>query len=195
MKLNTTVSSCAYTVDSTTGRIDLSLFLTTGTCAPGANTAEFALYPTSLTGAPYAVMLELDSSAVATGLTYSQFVSTSPFTANFAFNLGGQGIFHNALASAYPPDTEGQITLAGSSATAGNLDIDAYNTVYTSDLVNTSSTSVSAAATNGRGTFLLVGTNPLVTYNLIYYVIDGNTALLFDGDAARLANGIIAKQF
>jgi len=194
-KLNTTITSCGYTVDSATGRIDLSLFLTTGTCAPGANTAEFVLYPTSLTGQPYAVMLELDSSAVATGLTYSQFATSSPLTANFAFNLGGQGIFHNAPASAYPWDTEGRITLVGSAATAGNLDINTYAIPYPPDLVNTSSTSVSAPASNGRGTFMLVGTNPLVTYNLIYYVIDANTALLFDGDTSRLANGIIAKQF
>ena len=139
-------------------------------------------------------MLELDSSAVATGNAHVQQTATSPFSGNFAFNLGGQGVLHNA-ASSYQPDTEGQLTLAGTSASAGNIDINTFNSVFANDLVNLSSTSISAPASNGRGTFVLVGTNPNVTYNLIYYVIDGNTALLFDQDTTRLANGIIARQF
>jgi hypothetical protein len=191
-KLGTAISSCAYAVDLATGRVDLSLFLTTGTCAPGASTAEFALYPTAQASA---VILELDSSAVATGIAYSQQVATSPFSGNSAFNLGGQGLFHNALISSFSSDAEGQLTLAGTSASAGNLDINTYNSAFTSDLVNISSTSISAPASNGRGTFVLAGTNPLVTYNLIYYVIDANTALLFDGDSTRLALGAIARQF
>ena len=87
------------------------------------------------------------------------------------------------------------MTLSGSAATAGNLDINVYNSVYTSDIVNTSGTVINAPATNGRGTIVLVGTNPLVTYNLIYYIINTNTALLFDQDTTRVALGAIALQY
>jgi hypothetical protein len=191
-KLATAISPCTYAVDPATGRVDLSLFLTTGTCAPGANTVEFAVYPTSQASA---VMLELDGSAVATGTAYSQQVASSPFSGNFALNLVGQGLFHNASTNSFSSDTEGQLTLAGTAASAGNLDINAYNAVFTSDVVNITGTSIAAPSSLGRGTFTLVGTNPLVSYSLIYYVIDPNTALLFDADTTRLALGTAVRQF
>ena len=52
-----------------------------------------------------------------------------------------------------------------------------------------------APATTGRGTAVLEGENPDITYNVVYYLIDDNTALLFDSDTARVAIGSIERQF
>jgi hypothetical protein len=37
--------------------------------------------------------------------------------------------------------------------------------------------------------------NPNVTYNVTYYIIDANTALLFDSDTTRVLIGTIDLQF
>jgi hypothetical protein len=58
-------------------------------------------------------------------------------------------------------------------------------------------------AITGRGTaspasnapFILDATNPDATYNLVYYVLDANTALLFDQDKGFQLTGILARQF
>jgi len=42
---------------------------------------------------------------------------------------------------------------------------------------------------------VLHATTPDVTYTLVYYLIDGSTALLFDQDTTRMATGFLAKQF
>ncbi|MFZ0978854.1 MAG: hypothetical protein WAN23_05560, partial [Candidatus Acidiferrales bacterium] len=66
---------------------------------------------------------------------------------------------------------------------------------YKADSVNITSSSITAPATNGRGTAVLEGENPDITYNVVYYLIDDNTALLFDSDTARVAIGSIERQF
>jgi hypothetical protein len=77
----------------------------------------------------------------------------------------------------------------------GNLDINDFNAGIQTDPISTTSSLVSAPAPNGRGTAVLVATNPDVSYNLVYYVIDDNTALLFDSDTNRVMIGTIARQF
>jgi hypothetical protein len=193
---DTTLGTCAFTAAST-GRIVLGLNVTGGTC-PGSGNIQFALYQTaqaaSTTVEPAAVMLELDSTAVASGSAYLQ-SSTTEFTAgSFALNLAGQGIFHNEP-SLVQQDVEGQATLSGSAVSGGNLDINDFNAGIQTDPISTTDSSVSAPTSNGRGMAVLVATNPDVSYNLVYYVIDDNTALLFDSDTNRVVIGIIARQF
>jgi len=189
---DTTLSACTYSVAPSTGRIVLGL------CATGASTLQFATYQTaqaaSTTVEPAAVMLELDATAVATGSAYRQKVVTEPPSGSFALNLAGQGIFH-AEPGSYQQDVEGQLTLDSSHVSSGNLDINDFNAGIQTDPISTTSSSVSAPAPNGRGTAVLVATNPDVSYNLVYYVIDDNTALLFDSDTNRIVIGAIARQF
>ena len=178
------LGSCAYTVDGTTGRIDLKL------CPPGASALEFAAYLTS-TGS--AVMLELDSAATANGMAIRQSALATSATGIFALALGGQGILHSAPSNR--TDASGQITLAGTSVGLGNLDINTFNSVFQSDPLDTTNSTIAAPdATLGRGTAKIVGTNPAVTFNVSYYIVDDNTALLMGTDTVRTQTGIITLQ-
>ena len=191
---NVSLTSCAYSVDPATGRVDLKL------C--GAGTSEFAVYPTSENSA---VMLEIDSTAITGGTAYLQ--QSPPTTApsgNFAFALAGQGIFHSAPAS-YQQDVDGQFVLSTGSFSSGNLDINNFNSVFTSDKVNTASvtsgstttpeSSIAAPAANGRGTATITGANPVVSYKLVYYLVSPNTALMLDQDSGLILNGVLTLQY
>lgn len=181
---NASVSTGPFTTNGTTGRIDLTL----------SGTSEFALYPTAQ---GTAVMVELDSAGISTGLAYPQVTadaSSSPAAGSFAFVLGGQGMFHEVSGSAQP-DAEGELRLSGTGVSSGSFDINNFNATFKGDPVNTSISTIAAPGTNGRGTAMLEGENPDITYNLVYYLIDGNTALLFDQDTGRIAIGSIERQF
>jgi hypothetical protein len=197
-----TINSCSsYATDATTGRIDLRLFTGSGACPSGANSSisEFAVYQTSQ---GTALLLEIDANALSTGTAYQQCVP--PATAcsttvallggSFGIGLTGQGIFHNSTSSAQP-DASGQITFSGTGITGGNLDINSFNAVSPTDPISATGNSIGASASNGRGTAVLAVTNPAATFNLIYYLIDDNTALLFDQDTTPIATGILARQF
>jgi hypothetical protein len=193
---NTTLGACAFTAGST-GRIVLGLNIASGTC-PGSGSLQFAVYQTaqaaSTTVEPAAVMLELDSTAVASGSAYLQ-NSTTQFTAgSFALNLAGQGIFHNEP-GLVQQDVEGQVILSGSAVSSGNLDINDFDAGIQTDPISNTDSSISAPTSNGRGSAVLVATNPDVSYNLVYYVIDDNTALLFDSDTNRVVIGAFVRQF
>ena len=180
---NTTVSTTPFSVNGTTGRIALTL-----------SSSQYAVYQTA---EGTAVMVETDSAGISTGLAYSQDTaeaSALPAAGSFAFVLGGQGMFHEIAGSAQP-DTEGQLTLSGTGFTSGNFDINNYNAIFKTDPVNTTNSSIAAPGSNGRGTAVLAGENPDITYNLVYYLIDENTALLFDQDTARVVIGNIERQF
>jgi hypothetical protein len=196
----TALGTCTYTVDPATGRILLGLNLASGACPAGASasTAQFAAYQTaqasSTTVEPAVVMLEIDAAAVSTGSAYLQ-KATAQFTAgSFAMLLGGQGISHNEPASVQQ-DVEGQLNLSSSTVSSGNLDINNFNAVFQNDPISSTSSSILAPDSNGRGTAVLVTTNPNSSYNLAYYVIDANTALLLDTDSNHVLIGAIARQF
>jgi hypothetical protein len=180
---NTTISTSPYSLNGTTGRIALTLA-----------SSEFAVYQTAQ---GTAVMVELDPAAVATGLAYAQVsadASSVPAAGSFAFVVGGQGLFHEVSGSAQP-DAEGQLTLSGTEFSGGSFDINNFNATFKTDPVNTTNSTIAEPSANGRGTATLEGQNPDVTYMLIYYLIDDNTALLFDQDTARVSIGSIARQF
>jgi hypothetical protein len=191
--LNTPVTSCPYTVDPNTGRIDLKLCLGGGS----PTTLEYAVYQTSQGSA---LMIELDPTAISTGVAYQQSTTAALAAGNFAMNLAGQGLFFKSSAS-FQQNVEGQLTLSF----VGNLDINIFgNLPFQDDPISaTASSLVAPNATTGRGTaapvsaapFILNATNPDATYNLVYYMIDPNTALLFDQDKNFLLTGILARQF
>jgi hypothetical protein len=188
----TMITACAYTVDATTGRIDLRLFTGAGACPGGANanTAEFAVYQTAQQSA---LILEIDANAISSGMAFQQAPSPAALTGSFALNIAGQGTAQN-LAGAIPQDAVGQLTLAGTSVSKGTLDINNFNAVFSGDPVSTAST-IAAPDANGRGTATLNATNPTASFSLIYYVIDSNRALLLDQDKTRVGTGFIARQF
>lgn len=141
------------------------------------------------------LLLEIDSGALSTGVALPQQTTTSGFTANFILSLAGQGFFHNA-ASSYQQDLDGELTLNGSSASAGNLDINNFSAVFASDPISTSgNTTIATTGSNGRGTAVLVANGPAATYNLVYYLVDANTVLLLDSDTTHILTGSFAKQF
>jgi hypothetical protein len=194
------INSCSsYGTDSTTGRIDLKLFTGTGACPalPNASTSEFAAYQTSQ---GTALIIEIDSNALSTGAAFQQCVppaaacstSVALQAGSFAIGLTGQGVFHNSASSAEPV-ASGQLTLSNTGVTGGKLDINIFSAISPSDPITTSS--IAAPATNGRGTASLTTSNPASTFKLIYYLIDDNTALLFDQDATPIATGAIERQF
>jgi hypothetical protein len=210
------LGSCSFSVDSTTGRVDLGLFPNSGTCPSisASGVMEFAAYPTALGSL---IMLELDSSAVATGLAYQQCgphsagcgVSNPSLSANsMGFGLTGQGLFHSSSASltsfqsdlppansaSFQPDLDGQLSVSSSSVSAGSLDINNFTALFSADPVDTSGSSL-ASPTNGRGTLTLVATDPSGIYTFIYYLIDDDTALLFSSGKSLVAVGMAAGQF
>ena len=191
---DTTLGSCTYTVDPTSGRIDLRLSLVAGTCAagPSLSTLEYAMYQSSQGPA---VMLELDHTAISTGAAYAQTTIPAAVTGNFSFGLAGQGVFHNTPAD-YQQNLSGQVTWGSVASVSGTIDINNFNAVYLGDPIFVTNTTIAAPdATFGRGTAVVQGMNPNVTYNLTYYVVGNNTALLFDSDANRYLIGTIELQF
>jgi hypothetical protein len=189
---NTTIAACAYTVDATTGRIDLRLFTGAGACPGGANanTSEFAAYQTKQRSA---LMLEIDANAISSGMAFQQAPAPAAATGSFALEIAGQGTAQN-LAGAIPQDVVGQVALTGTGVSSGTIDINNFNAVFAGDPVSTGST-FAAPDANGRGTATLNATNPTATFNLMYYLIDPNRAVLLDQDKTRVGTGFIARQF
>lgn len=189
--LNTTIGSCTSSLDATKRRIDMN-------CTAGASSPKFALYQTSLGSA---VMLELDPAAVAAGTAYAQCgpssagcAAAAPSVAakSLALGLIGQGVFHNSPAS-YQQDIDGQISLGSGQATPGSIDINNFTATFTGDPIST--VSLGTASSLGRGTTIVTANNPSATYNLIYYLIDDKTALVFDQDQTYILRGMFEQQY
>ena len=142
-----------------------------------------------------AVMLELDATAVTTGTAFVQAATPVAIDGSNSFGMAGQGIFHNEPAL-YEQNLSGQVTWGASAGLTGNIDINNFNAVYLTDPIFTTGTKLlTLDATSGRGTAVVQGMNPNVTYNLAYYVINGNSALLLDIDTTRVLIGTISSQF
>ena len=73
--------------------------------------------------------------------------------------------------------------------------INQLNAVYTADPISTTLSTITAPGSTGRGTAVLTGTDPAVSYAIVYYIIDNNTALLLDSDTVSVGIGAIARQF
>ena len=187
--LNASLSSCPYTVDATTGRIDLRI------CPSGTATAsEFAAYQAQTSLGTAVVMLETDPNAISSGAAYPQTTTQAPSTGSYALSLAGQGVFYNAPSS-YQQCLIGQFPISSVSIASGNLDINNYNATFPSDPLSSTGGSFGSPGSAGRGTFVLSATDPAVTYNLIYYIVDTGTALLFDQDKTFILTGKTSQQF
>jgi hypothetical protein len=146
-------------------------------------------------------MLEIDANAVTVGTAYQQCFVASACSSGApamsalgaALGLTGEGNFYKDPA-AFQQNAVGQLTLNSTSISGGNLDINNFNAVFPADPVGTTGSSVGTSST-GRGTMALAATNPTATYNLIYYLIDDNSALLLDKDATLVLRGALARQF
>jgi len=189
--LNTSISGCTSSLDPTARRIEL-------TCTVGGTTPTYAVYQTSLSSA---VMLEIDPSAVATGTAYQQCGASSAGCAagapaisakSLAIGLIGQGIFHNSTSS-YQQNIDGQISLGGTGVTPGSLDIASYPSPYAGDTI--SAVTLGSPSSLGRGTTVVTASSPAATYNLIYYLIDDKTALVFDQDKTFVLTGSFGQQY
>jgi hypothetical protein len=184
-------SSSSYTVDSNTGRVDAKLASGTG----GANVSEFAMYPyqTDQTDQPGTgfLLIEIDPGALSTGVAFQQTSAATLTTGGFALGLAGQGIAHNARATA-AQNVDGHF--AGISGTAGALDVNFFAARAGDPLT---SIALSAPSTLGRGTLVLTASSPPASYNLIYYLMSANQALLFDQDAnsSLVLIGTLERQF
>lgn len=188
--LNTTISGCTSSLDATNRRIAL-------TCTVGSSSPEFAVYQTSLGSA---VMLEIDPTAVATGMAYAQCGPSSAGCASgtatvsaksAALGLTGQGIFHNSP-SLYQQDIDGQISIA-SGVTPGSIDINNFTATFVGDPIST--VTLGSPSSLGRGTTVMTASAPAATYNLIYYLIDDKTALVFDQDQTFVLTGTFSQQY
>jgi hypothetical protein len=180
-------SSCGYTVDSTSGRIDLKL-CPSGT---GATTSEFALYPyqaSSATQPQNFLVLEIDPSALSVGDAIQQTSTSALSSGGFALGLSGQGISHGSRSTS-AQDVDGH--LSGSS---GSLDVNFFQP-RSGDPIT--SANLGSPSSSGRGTLVISASSPLVTYNLVYYLVNANEALLFDQDAnkALVLKGVLLRQF
>lgn len=191
-QLAAAVATCSYTVDPSTGRVDLILSTASGTCTIGSTGVyEFSLY--SSASGPW-LLLELDPAAISTGYLYPQSGSPTSYSGNFAFGLAGQGAFNNTP-SLFQPDTSGQMELSDSAITTGNFDINVFSAPYSSDPVDTTNSSLSAPASNGLATGVIKLTSPVSTYTLSLYFVSSNTALLLDQDAHRVSIGMLTNQY
>ena len=199
------LGSCTFASDASTGRIDLKLFVGGGACPGGSNpnVSEFVAYPTALGSI---VMLQLDSSALTTGIAYQQCgpqsagcAAASPAlkAVSLAIGLDGQGLFHSppASSSSFQPDLDGEVNLTLLGASTGNLDINNFGAIFQGDPLGATGNSIGTPASNGRGTASLAPTNPAATYNLVYYLIDDNTALLLSSSQTPVAIGTVLRQF
>jgi hypothetical protein len=183
--LNTTLGACTYSSNGTNSRIDLKIG------ASGSCTTEFAAYPTS---AGTVLLLELDSAAVAGGTAYLQAASPAIPTGSMAVGLGSTGIFYNDPSS-YGQDLDAEVNFLTAVGTGGNIDINNFNAVYSGDPINTATTTIATPATLGRGTAVLAGKNPNVTFGLVYYVVSPNLTLLLGSDTTRTNTGVMGLQF
>jgi hypothetical protein len=201
--LTPTVAGCGYTVDAPTGRVQLLISTGSGGCVTGGSgTSTYAVYQTSLASA---VILEIDTAVIASGNAFQQTVVSTTLTGNFVFAVGAQGILHSA-AGPNQQSALAQFVLNGTTVASGNLDFDGFNPPIKNDpiettcttTVTTNCTTIAAASAAGRGTMVLGLSNPQTTYNLVYYIVNANTALLF-GQAANQTQvvqvGVLLRQF
>ena len=176
-RLSQNVSSSTYTVDSSLGRVALPLNYS------GA-AINFAAYVGSN---GVLEMLSLQNNLTDSGNGYLQ-TSTSKLQGAFALNLTG---IVNA-SGGYEEDVAGQMTVPASSSPTGNLFINSSGALAPGTPLGAAST-VGTPGSNGRGTASIA--SHLDTYPVVYYNIDGNTALLLESDGSRTMTGVLSRQY
>lgn len=175
---DTVLTSSSYTVDESLGRI-LFTFTISGT------TRYFVGYPTS---SGTVEMIELDTDLQASGTAYPQ-SGTGILEGSFAFNLTSNGNTNSFTEQ----DVVGQVAVpSGVLVPLGNINVDDRGTLTTGTPIENTS-SIVAPDSDGRGTTILDTQSG--TYSLSYYVVSNTSALVIEDDGARVATGMVARQF
>jgi hypothetical protein len=187
IRLNSTITSSSYSVDTNFGRITLPLNVN------GA-TANFAGYTASYLDSSnnpvlLIILIELDAKAIASGVAYPQ-ASTSMAPGSYALSFAGSS---GPKGSALEQDTLGQLTVSAT-LFGGDLFIDnlASGSLTPHVALNSNSTIVSSTS-NGRGTATIA--TSIASFAVSYYVVDANSVLLLETDGARVTTGAISKQY
>lgn len=176
------ITQTTYSVDPALGRIQFSISSSSSLKAVG--TWNFAGYQTA-SGA--LVMIETDSVNVLTvvsGAAYAQ-TSNGGLQGGYAANFTG-------TSTGAQEDIAGQFVVGNTSVSTGTISTN-FMPGGVSASVPITQALVVAPDTNGRGTATLYTKSD--TFPLAYYVIDQNTALMIESDAARNVTGLIARQF
>ncbi len=187
IRLSSTITSSTYSVDLNYGRITLPISINGATANFAGYTAN---YNTSNGPVLLVVLIELDSTTIASGIAYPQASPSAPL-GHYALNLAGSSGPKNG---AVEQDTLGQISTVGTTSLNGSLFINnlAMGTVAP-HVSLTSNTNVVSPTSNGRGT-ATIATSP-ATFSLAYYVIDANSVLLLETDGARVTTGVMSGQY
>jgi hypothetical protein len=197
---NNPITSGSY-ANSTGSGIVPARYLLSLTNNKGSN--QFAAYTFTSGGQTGAEIIEIDNNNAnnvqgASGIAYQQgSLSTSP-QGTYALNLTGEGFAKSS--GSFEQDLTGQLILTtGSTAIGGTLDFNnpATNGSPFSGLPVSTTSMITTAASNGRGTMLVkttAGGLP-ATFNLVYYIVNPTTVLLFDSDSNRAANGVLSLQY
>jgi hypothetical protein len=157
------------------------------TLAHGGNVFTYGVY---LTASGNLEMVELDSNVVsANGMGFPQSSTATP-VGTYAVNLTGVSGDSNGNEE----DINGSIAIPGNSTIGGYLDINDAGTIFP-NLQLTSST-IASVTTFGRGTLLLqTGQGNPFTFNMAYYVVNSQTAVLVEVDGQRVLIGTAPLQF
>lgn len=175
---STTSNTATYSVDTSLGRILFTMTI-------AGTTRYFAAYPTS---SGMLEMIELDTDLQGAGKAYPQSTTAIP-QGTFAFNLTGNG---NTTSFA-EQDAVGQVGIpSGTVVPTGDLSVNTKGTLTTGTPIESTS-SIVTTDVNGRGTMLL--DTKSANYSFAYYAVDGTTAFVIENDGARVATGVLSKQF
>ena len=197
---NAALGTCPYTVDSVTGRIDLKIFAGTWSLPRDSKHGCLGICRLPVHSGPSTddrdrcqrhfnrrCIPTVEHSGVNDWKFCFQRLRTGLFPQRAAIVSAGN---HRASHS------KRHWIGSGHWRWRGNLDINTFSSTFPNDTISPATSTLSPpATTTGRGTMVLNGTSPNVTYTLVYYPINGSTALLFDQDKTRIATGIIALQF
>jgi hypothetical protein len=156
--------------------------------AANGSTSQYVLYPR--TGGGF-VMLEIDGSSAASGLSLQQTLA-SPNTVSLAGDLA-LSLAGTELANSSPVAFTGSANISQSGTWTGSLDsADINGTTLNAE----SQVGSFAVATNGRGVVTLLPTSPSLNGStIIIYVLDANNALLLESDSNRVLTGSAVRQY
>jgi hypothetical protein len=174
----------AYTVDPNFGRIAF-------TFSNSGKSHTIAGYATSNGGI---AMIGLDTDVVTSGFALHQ-TATNPLEGGYAMNFAGKP----GRKSFNEEDIIGQLQLSASlNSVTGIINIDSSGTVTSGIAVTTpsstnSTTPISSADVNGRGTITLSTSSGMFT--AAYYLATPNIALTLGTDSSRVSVGTFLKKF
>ena len=183
--LDSAITQTTYTVDPALGRIQFSLAASQN--GKNIGTWDYAGYQTS-SGA--LEMVETDSVNVSTNATI---VGGIAYKQNSANSLqGGYASNFNAMKNGFEEDVAGQLVVTNTSVSTGTMNSNILQSGVNPGVPITEALVVTPDS-GGRGTATIYTRSE--TFPLVYYVIDQNTALVFESDAVRSLTGTFARQF